>query len=528
MNTETAAEKKSLKKTLTFATVIMMGSVLLSRIVGLVREQVIAGFGGTGADIDSYVTAFFIPELLNHFLAEGFLSITFIPIFLRYWADGDREGAWRSYSNLFSIGSVVFCIAIPLAMLFTPSILCLMGPHIANENTLVMTVKLTRIILPAQLFFYWGAFFSAVQMAQQRFFVPALAPFFYNAGIIVGGIVLGPRIGIEGFAWGVLGGAFIANVLVQLPGAMRAGMRYRICFNPRHKDFRTFVMLSLPLVFGLGMTFSNEIFFRFFGSFLQEGATASLNYSLRTMGIMIALFGQAWGVAFYPHLTRLAAEKKMKEISLLLNRTLMRIGTYSIPIATLCIVCSSEIISILYEHGRFDSGSTARTAPLFALYMVGSFFFAAAVFTARPFYAVQKTLPPMIASTTVSLMILPVYYISSKVCGAPGIAGSAVAGMALQFFFVYFLWHRNYGEGQSIRLLKRIALVVAISLVAGLVGMLVKQSIQSLDTGWGVKVDSALVALAASLPFAVIVLASYHLTGLQKAGELLDVIRKRT
>jgi putative peptidoglycan lipid II flippase len=528
MNTQNVNERTALKKSLTIATVIMMGSVLLSRVIGLVREQVVAIFGGTGTSIDSYVTAFFIPELLNHFLAEGFLSITFIPIFLRYWSGNDKDGAWRSFSNLFSLGTIAFCIAIPLAMIFTPQILCLMGPHIANEQTLPLTVKLTRIILPAQLFFYWGAFFSAVQMAQHRFFVPALAPLFYNAGIIASGLVLGSRMGVEGFAWGVLGGAFAANVLVQLPGAIKAGMRYRWRIDVRHPDVKLFVLLSLPLVFGLGMTFSNEIFFRYFGSFLGEGVTSSLNYALRTMGMVIALFGQAWGVAFYPWLSRLAAEKKFNEISELLDKVIARIGTFAIPIAALCIVCATEIIRMLYEHGQFTAASTARTAPLFALYMAGSFFFSVAIFSARPFWAIQKTLLPMIVSTAVSLVIIPVYYFTSRLWGAAGIASSAVCGMSLQFLIVYLLWQRRYGSIQAVILLARkITTIIAITACAAAAAWFTKQEFAGLCSGLGKTVDALLVTCLAAVPFFAVVLILYQMTGVLKARELIALVRRK-
>ena len=396
MNTHPPIEKAALRKSLAAATVIMMASVFLSRVIGLVREQVIAHLGGTSTGIDSYVTAFFIPELLNHFLAGGFLSITFIPIFQRYLAAGDSEGAWRSFSNIITVGTAVFAVVIPVSMVCTPAILRTMGPHIAGEQTLQLTVAMTRIILPAQLFFYWGAFFSAVQMAHHRFFWPACAPLFYNAGIILGGLLLYRTAGVQGFAWGVLGGAFAANVIFQFMGARGVGLRYRFRFDLFDPDLRKFLLLSLPLVFGLTMTFSNEILFRFFGSFLGEGGTSSINYALRTMGFVVALFGQASGVAFYPYLSRLAIEQKFGEITSLLNRAVTAIAVYCIPLSLLLLVCAPQVIAILYEHGSFSAASTARTAPVFALYMAGAFAFSAAVFAVRPFYAVQKMYLPVI------------------------------------------------------------------------------------------------------------------------------------
>jgi putative peptidoglycan lipid II flippase len=307
-------QESSLKKTLTVATAIMVGSVFLSRIMGLVREQVLAIYGGTSFQIDAYVTAFFIPELLNHFLAGGFLSVTFIPIYQVYMIREDQQGGSSCFSNLMTVGSLLFAVMIPLSMVYTPEILGLMGSNIADPQRRDITVRLTRIILPAQIFFYWGAFLSAVQMAHQRFFLPALAPLFYNLGIILGGVLLAPFIGIEGFAWGVLAGALVGNFILQVPGAVRAGISFKPRCNLRDPDLIKYVKLTVPLVLGLGLTFSNEVFFRFFGSFLGEGGTASVNYALRTMMIVVAVFGQASGVAFFPFISKMAVEKQFERI----------------------------------------------------------------------------------------------------------------------------------------------------------------------------------------------------------------------
>jgi len=521
--------KNSLKKSLTVATAIMMVSVLLSRVIGLVREQVIAGFGGTSAEIDSYVTAFIIPELMNHFLAGGFLSIAFIPIFQRYLAKDDAEGGWRTFSNLFTIGSIVFVIVLPIAMIFTPDIYRLFGPHIADKPyNFALTVRLTRIILPAQIFFYWGAFFSAVQMAKQKFFFPALSPLFYNLGIIGGGLLLGRRLGIEGFAWGVLAGSFVANVLVLLPGALSLGLRYRPRMEIRHPDVREFVVFSLPLVVGLGMTFSNELFFRYFSSFLGEGGTSSINYALRTMGMVVAVFGQASGVAFYPYLSKLAIEKKFSEITSLLDRVLVKIGLYCIPISLLLMVLAKQVISILYQHGHFTSASTATTAPVFALYMAGAFLFAAAIFVVRPFYAAGRPYIPMAISTAISLLSLPAYYLTSRLWGAQGIAGSAVGGMALQFLSLYIFWSVRYGDNAGLlRTAKTFGTICAIGVAAALCGWAVKHELLKFHFGFGRLVNNLVVCVLTGVPVTILVLVLYEITGLQKINDLVKKVLRR-
>jgi putative peptidoglycan lipid II flippase len=528
VNTHTSTDNAKLKKALTIATVIMMGSVLLSRVIGLVREQVIATLCGTSTEIDAYVTAFFIPELLNHFLASGFLSITFIPIFQRYLHANDRVGAWRSFSNLMSLGTVAFAVVIPLSIVFTPAILHLLGPNITNAQTLPLTVKMTRIILPAQLFMYWGAFFSAVQMAQHRFTLPALAPLLYNIGIILGGFLLKPLIGVEGFAWGVLFGAFAGNVVLQQIGARRIGMRFTFRLDWTHHDVKEFIILTLPLVVGVGMTFSNEIFFRFFSSFLGEGDTASINYALRTMGAVVAVFGQASGVAFFPFLSRLAIEKKYLDISVLLNKAITKIAAYCIPLSALFFIIAPQIIAVLYEHGRFTAASTARTAPIFAMYMIGAFAFSVAVFVVRPFFAIQKMYLPMVVSSIIALLSLPLYYFASKWWGTKGIALSAIAGMSAQFIVLYVLWVKRYGERVStIALLKTGTKILVIAAAASIGGGIVRQEALTLQLGWGKTVDAFTIGAITALPFTAIVIILYHLTGVQNARELLSIFNKK-
>ena len=146
----TPTTHSDLKRSITIASAIMMASVLISRIMGLVREQVLAKYFGTSGDMNAYVASFLIPEVLNHLLAGGFLSITFIPIFQKYLMAGDKEKSWRVFSNLLTVGSLALGILIAASMIFTNSIVGLLGHGAPTE----LTIRLTRIIMPAQLLFY--------------------------------------------------------------------------------------------------------------------------------------------------------------------------------------------------------------------------------------------------------------------------------------------------------------------------------------------------------------------------------------
>jgi putative peptidoglycan lipid II flippase len=515
----------SLKRSIAIASVIMMTSVLLSRIMGLVREQVLAKYFGTSPEMNAYVASFLIPEVLNHLLAGGFLSITFIPIFQKYLVTGEREKSWRVFSNLLTVGTIVLAVLIACCMLFTGSIVGLLG-HGAPPQ---LTIRLTRIIMPAQLLFYWGAFLMAVQYANNRFFLPAMLPLCYNLGIIASGMLFHHffGMGVEGFAWGVLIGSFAGNVLVQLPGAIRVGMRFSPVVDVKDPNLVRYILLTLPLIMGLGMTFSNEIFFRYFGSFLEKGALASINYSLRTMMIFVGVFGQAAGVASYPFLSRLAAEKKYNDMNNLLNSITRKIAAFLVPCSAVMIPIASQVIAVLYQHGRFSAASTAATAPVLAVYLVGAFPFAASTIVMRSFYAEQKMVFPMTVSTCVALFSIPCYLLFSRMFGAMGIALASTVAMSIQFAVLYWTWENRHSFRRDF--FATLIMFVKITLVAAACGGLcfgLRIPLVHAFGGSHTFVQNILVAAGAGIPAGILAGAALQVLGIVDVRQMLSLGRR--
>lgn len=435
--------RQSETKGLALASVIMMASILMSRGLGVLREVVLAKLLGTSNEMDAYVAAFLLPELVNHILAGGFISVTFIPIFQRHIQEGRSDRAWKSFSNLFTVGSAILIALIVLSSSFTPNILSFMGRSVTRTpEQLALTVHLTRIILPAQLFIYWGALLVAVQMAHKKFLLPAMAPLFYNAGIIAGGVLLYRHHGVAGFSWGVTMGAFAGNVLVQIPGALRVRMRYTPSFNLRDSDFVRYVVKTLPLIVGVGMTFSNEVFFRIFGSFLDKGSLATINYSLRAMLVLVGVFGQALGVSSFPYLSSLVVAGKLDAMNHLAHRVLTRTVGLLIPFSAIMIALSGELVDVLYRMGKFDSAAAAATVPVLQLCLLGAFTGASTTILMRCFYARQNTLLPMVLSTITAGGAIPLYLILGKTMGAPGIALAGSLFMIVQCVLLYVFWYR--------------------------------------------------------------------------------------
>jgi len=446
-------EKNSTFKQVGFASIIMMASVFASRIIGLAREMAIAFSGGAGGEVDAYQVAFIVPEILNHIVASGFLSVTFIPIFSAYLAKDDEAEGWRIFSIVFNTFGALLLVVTIVSIWFAPELVTMLAPGFSDPVLFHQAVTMTRIIIPAQLFFFSGGLFMAVQFSKQKFMIPALAPLIYNLGIIIGGVGLAPWLGMEGFAWGVLGGAFAGNFLLQYYGAKQTGLKFKFIFGIKHPEFIRYVLLTLPLMVGLTMTFSTEILLKYFGSYLAEGSIAALNYGLRIMFILVGLFGQAVGVASYPFMARLAAEKKTDELNNLLNTTL-KFLLLVIPVSVLFMVLGQEIILILFQRGRFNLEATRATARILPFLLAGTFAFAAQTVVVRGYYATQNTWFPALVGTISVVLTLPLFYLLMKLMDARGIALALSIAATAQTIVLFELWNRktlNLGKGSVYR-----------------------------------------------------------------------------
>jgi putative peptidoglycan lipid II flippase len=420
----------------------MMASVFLSRLFGFFRLMIIAYVGGRSGEVDAYQVAFVIPEILNHIVASGFLSITFIPIFSRYLAADEEKKGWEIFSIILSCFGTLLILLIFIGMIFTPEIVALVARGRTDPVFRLQVIRMTRIILPAQFFFFAGGLFMAVQFAKEKFLIPALAPLFYNLGIIAGGLLLGPKLGMEGFSWGVLLGAFVGNFGLQCWGARRIGMRYSPIFDFSHPDLKKYIKLTLPLMLGLTLFFSMEIFMKFFGSYLPPGGIADLEYSLRTVLLLVAFFGQALGVASYPFMARLIAENKLAEMNQLLNDTL-RYLSLVIPFSVLIMVLRNEVILMLFQRGKFDAAATGQASVVLIFFLIGAFAFAANTIVPRGYYAMQDTLFPAIYATIAVIFSIPLYLAGLNILGARGIALAVSLSAIFQVYLLYVFWNRR-------------------------------------------------------------------------------------
>jgi putative peptidoglycan lipid II flippase len=536
MTTSRSNTSAALGKAASVAVLIMAVSNILSRLLGWGRIKALAHLAGISGDVDAYIFAFTIPDLINHFLAGSALSITFIPMFQRYLSSNDERGGWRFFSNVMCVGTLFFIVAIALSMLFTGEILSLAGKNINNPDNsgqLLLTLKLTRIILPAQIFFFWGALLNGAQYAKKKFLLPALTPVMYNLGIICGGLLLYDRIGVAGFSWGVLIGAFVGNVAIQIPGALKAGMKISPRFDLRDPDLIRFALITVPLIIGLSMTFSNEFFPKYFASFVPhgEGSIAGLDYSYKIISMLFGLFGQSVIAGIYPFLSQYAVEKNMDALHKTISSVLTKITALLLPVTGIFMVLADDIIAVLLQGGAFNRSDTAQTARTFAGFVLSAFFMAGANLYTRAFYALQRTFLPMLVSTCVIAACLPFYYWAAVTVGAWGIARSATAAMALLFIVMACVWNKQLPNTYVFQNVKNVLVVAALTGIGSFCGFALKKAI--LTVSWFTDMTAAkhaVIGFIIGVPCLALILAGIELLGIQNMRRTVGAVftkRKR-
>ena len=272
------------------ATVLLMTAVMLSRIIGYVREAYIAWAFGAGPQTDAYVAGFTIPDWLNYIVAGGTASITFVSIYTRFLAAGKEEDAQKTFSVIITVMTVMLTFGVLIAEIFTPQ----MTRYFFNgfsAQQVDLCVHLTRILLPAQIFFYVGGVVSAVLLSRRLFLFPAFGPLLYNAFIILGGIVLSHRLGIASLAYGALIGSMVGPFLINAIGAAKIGTGYRPSFDVRNPAFREWVRLSIPLMLGVSLVTADDWILRHFAS-NGVGEITRLNYAKRLFAVPMAVLGK--------------------------------------------------------------------------------------------------------------------------------------------------------------------------------------------------------------------------------------------
>ena len=372
-------------------------ATLLSRILGYVRDMVIAYFFGTTDAADAFFVAFRIPNLFRRLFAEGSLTVAFIPIFTGYLVRESKRDAYELANSVFTLLSIVLVIFSCLGVVFSPFIVKIMAwGFIDEKNKFELTVLLTRIMFPYIFFISLVALCMGILNSLKHFAAPALAPVLLNLTMILSVIILMPYFSqpILALSVGVILGGFFQLVL-QIPFLREKGVSLKCDFNFSHPGLKKLVKLMLPAVFGAAVYQANIMIITLIASFLPAGSVSYLYYSDRIFQFPLALFGIALATASLPAMSDHVAHNQIEELKDTLAHALRLILFITVPSAVGLGILRIPIVRILFQRGVFAADATLLTAQALLWFALGLWAVAGVRVVVNVFYALQDIWTPV-------------------------------------------------------------------------------------------------------------------------------------
>ena len=418
-----------------------MVSTFLSRIIGLVRFQYIVWLFGRGTEADALTAAFVLPDMISYFLVGGAASVAFVTILTRYRDTGREEQGQRSLSVILTTMYLVLGAAIVLAEILAPYYVHWWF-HGFDAEKAALCVHLTRILLPAQLFFFAGGVFGAVLMVRKQFTVQAVSPLIYGLGTIVGGLLLYRRIGVSSLAWGTVAGALCGPFLLNWFFARKAGTRYRPILDTHDEGLREWVRLSLPLMIGVSLVTADSWIIGHFAS-ATSGAVSLMTYAKQLFTAPMAVLAQAAGAASMPFFASLWSQQRRFEFATSVADSVSRVAALGLLAASGMVALAVPLVELLFVGRRFSAADSRECAGYFAVFTLSMFLWSAQAIYSRAFYAAGNTFIPMAAGTAVTVVSWPIYAALYHWHGAMGLAVASDIGIVLQTGAIAVLLHRR-------------------------------------------------------------------------------------
>ncbi len=447
---------------------------MTSRLLGLVRDQVLAYLFGAGNAMDAFTIGFRIPNLMRDLFAEGAMSAAFVPTFTRRLAARGRDDAWKLGNQLINVlivttGLLVVAgivLAAPLVSLFA-------GDYAEVPGKLELTTTLTRIMLPFLSLVAIAAAFMGMLNSLQHFFTPAISPAMFNLAMIVSGfalVPLMPRLGlppITGMAIGAIAGGF-GQVIMQWPALHRAGYRYRPMLNLRDPGLREILRLMGPGTLGLAAVQINLLVNTVLATGEGTGAVSWLSYAFRLMYLPIGLFGVSIATAVLPALSQQAArgapDAMRQTVSSALRLTLM----LNVPATIGLVALATPIVALIFERGSFTAADTAATAAALACYAPGLLGYSAVKIVVPSFYALGDSRTPALISVGSVALNVALNLLLVRFLGYRGLAlGTAIAAVVNAVTLLHVL-RRRLGGLEDRRLVTALAKITVAAACMGL------------------------------------------------------------
>lgn len=447
---------------LSAATIIML-MVIVSRVLGLVRQRALAHFFVPN-ELSLFFAAFRLPDTIFEVLVYGTFASAFIPVFTKALKKSRRD-AWIIAETVTNIGLIIFIILAGLVILFSTNLYGILAPgfSLADRDQIV---ALTKILFAAQGFFVFSYVLTAVLESSRRFLVPAIAPLFYNLGIILGTVILAPKMGLMGPAIGAVIGA-AAHCLIQLPLAMKLGFRLKPIIKLTD-DVKKIGRLALPRMIEVSFLQVTKSVELILASLISTASYTYFTFGNTVQLLPVGLFGTSIAKAALPTLARQADNKA--DFRRTLFGALYQIAFLIFPVATILIVLRIPLVRLIFGTDIFSWESTVQTGMVVSAFAVGVFFQAANAVMARGFYALHDTKTPVAISLTAITLNIVADVVLIKTFGLPawGLAAAFSLGSFVQSVLLFIFLNKKIGDGTTLKLFKPIIKALFASLSSGI------------------------------------------------------------
>jgi len=425
-------------------------AVMCSRVLGLVREQVFAYLFGAGFAYDAFVVAFRIPNLLRDLFGEGALSTAFVTVFSDYETNRSEEDTLRLAGNVMVFFTIVLSSITLLGIWQSENIVRLLveAKFELTPGKVELTSLMTVIMFPFLILVSLSSVCMGILNTRGHFFVPSVSSGFFNLGSIIGGAGLAlllPRFGqpaIVGMAVGTLIGG-VLQLVGQFPSLKKAGFRLLPNLDITDPGLRRIIRLMVPAVAGLAALQVNVFINNYFASSLQQGSLSWLNYAFRLFMLPVGVFGVAVSIAAHPVMARQAAAGSLSGLKESYISTLTMAFCLTVPAAAGLIILAEPIIRLIFEHGRFDSYSTAMTSEALVYYAIGLASYAAVKVTVPVFYNINNTRFPVAGSFLAGVINIVVIIFFIDRLQHRALALSISCAMTANFIFLFTVLFRK-------------------------------------------------------------------------------------
>lgn len=483
------------------ATILIAGFTILSKILGAVRQAVLANRFGAGQEVDIYVAAFRVPDLLFNLLIAGTLSVAFIPVFVEYLRK-DAEEAAKVSSTIFNFTLIVMGLLVLLGAFLGPVLTRILVPGF-SETARAQTAELTRILMLSPLFFSLSSILGSVLHSFKKFTAVAAAPLLYNFSIIAGIIWFYPVLGLPGLAWGVVLGAFL-HFALQFPFAWRLGLRPLRWWNLYHPAIRKIGRLFLPRIFGIDLGQISFLAVSVIASFLPAGNLAVFYFAFDLETVPIGVFAMSFAIAAFPSLAEAASKKELGQFKDLLAKTMVQVLYVIVPVSLLILFLRAQIVRLILGAGegtQFSFTDTKLTAQTLGLFALSLFAQSLIPLLARGFYAMQNTVLPVISGLFAGGVNIFLTWVLGPRFGPTGFALAFSIASVMHMLVILLLLHKKLGDLRDEFLISRLSKIILASGVTGIAAYLTLQMIAPLvnmQSYWGIAVQT-LGALAAGI-----------------------------